>query len=220
MRTSITLLFFILFGTALAAQNIPGAGASTPKESMTVIDYFTVNCIDKSWDINWKALSEIDSCNYVLQYSTDQINWIEFEKVDGTAHTTGNYTYSAFLKRNSDTVHYFRLQYDYTSSAAMYKSPVMNICPEFVPDETTQPTFIIDYNTMEGSIQVGNCGSSNLKSTVMVYSSIGQLIYQNEMMLDINNGMVRIPLAPKSHEILIVNISNGSKSLSKKILIP
>jgi hypothetical protein len=219
MRTSITVLLLLLIGIKLDAQNISSEGVAAPKDNMTVIDFFTVTCNEKIWDIKWKALSEIDACKYVLEYSTDQINWVEYKVVQGTVHTTGVYTYNSYMKRNNDSTNYFRLQYDCTSTIVMYKSPVMNICPDYIPDVTI-PDFIVDYNNSERTIQVGSNGYGNTKSTVMVYSSIGQLIYHNEIMLNSVNSKISIPLATNSHGILIVNISNGTKSVSRKILIP
>ena len=202
MRTSFVVILLLLMGIEIEAQNISSKGVATPKDNMTVIDFFTVTCNEKIWDIKWKALSEIDFCKYVLEYSTDQTNWVEYKVVQGTAHTTGVYTYDSYMKRNNDSTHYFRLQYDWTSTVVMYKSPVMNICPDYIPDVTV-PDFIVDYNNSERTIQVGSNGYDNVKSTVTVYSSIGQLIYYNEMVLNSTNSKISIPLAADSHGMLI-----------------
>lgn len=220
MRTGFAILFLSIIGLGVNAQDTPSKGFSNPKEDMTVIDFFTVNCNDKIWDIKWKALSEIESCIYVLEYSSDQTNWVEYKTIAGTAHTSGVYNYSEFMKRTSDSVRYFRLQYDCTSSVQMFKNPVMNICPEYIPDEATQPSFIVEYNNSEGVLQLEGSGSGSEKSTVMVYTGIGQLVYQNEIALNPANGKIIVPITAKSHEVLIVKINNGSKSISKKIIIP
>ncbi len=220
MRTGFAILFLSIIGLGVKAQDTPSKGFSNPKEDMTVIDFFTVNCNDKIWDIKWKALSEIESCIYVLEYSSDQTNWVEYKTIAGTAHTSGVYNYSEFMKRTSDSIRYFRLQYDCTSSVQMFKNPVMNICPEYIPDEATQPSFIVEYNNSEGVLQLEGSGSGSEKSTVMVYTAIGQLVYQNEIALNPANGKIIVPITAKSHEVLIVKINNGSKSISKKIIIP
>lgn len=220
MRTRIIILFLTTIFYGVNAQSITSKSVPSPKDNMTVIDFFTVNCNEKIWDIKWKAISEIESCIYLLEYSSDQTNWIAYKEVEGTAHTSGSYNYAEFMKRTSDSVRYFRLRYDCTSTVEMYKNPVMNICPEFVSDEIAQPTFIVDYNDLERSIRVGNSGNSNTKSTVFVYTSIGQLIYHNEIMLNSSGGHFNIPITANSHEILIVKINNGLQSISKKIIIP
>jgi hypothetical protein len=102
----------------------------------------------------------------------------------------------------------------------MFKNPVMNICPEYIPDEATQPSFIIEYNDSEGALQLEASGRGSAKSTVMVYTAIGQLVYHNEIALNSAGDKINVPVKAKSHDVLIVKINNGSKSISKKIIIP
>lgn len=221
MKKSIFALIFLLEVIGINAQPSNTTATESPKDNMTVIDFFQVNCLNKIWDIKWKAISEIDSCKYVLEYSKDQVNWIEYQTLEGTAHTTGSYNYATFMKRESDTLNYFRLKYDCTSTIEFYKNPVTNVCPDYLPDgDVTTPSFIVEYDNSDHSISINNTNFSNSKSTISVYSLMGQLIYNSEMMLSSISGKLNIPIASNSNEVLIVMVRNNNSSFTKKLIIP
>jgi hypothetical protein len=216
MRTIITSLFFMLMLTlSTSAQTSEDVNSSVPKNDITVIDFFTVTCDEKLWDIKWKALSEIESCTYSVEYSYDQQTWLTFKNINGTAHTLGDYNYNTTMKRTSDSLCSFRLKYDCTPSLEYYKNPVANICPEYIP-ESISTTFIIEYNN--DAIQIGGKLNNNVPSKIAVYSILGQLMYQTEVISV--NSKLNIPYQLSDNEIVIVKISNGNNVFSKKIYIP
>lgn len=217
MRTVITFLYFMLMvSLSTSAQTGGNVVSSVPKDNITVIDYFTVNCNEKMWDIQWKSISEIESCTYGVEYSYDQQTWFTYKNVVGTVHTTGEYNYSAYMKRTSDALCTFRLKYDCTPSLEFYKSPVMNICPEYVPETTT--TFVVEYDN--NAIQLSSNINTNAPSKIEVYSILGQRLYQTVAIVNSANGKVNIQYQLKNNEIVIVKISNGNNVFSKKIYIP
>lgn len=221
MRTVLLSVLISVMQTISIAQTEVVSSISESKDNYTVIDLFTVTCNEKIWDIKWKAISEINNCTYAIEYSIDQTNWIEFKAFDGTAQTIGVYTYSTFMKRTSDSVHYFRLRYDATSTQVFYKNPVANLCPEYVPETTSGgTTFIVDYSNTTNSINIGCNGSLNSKSKIQIYSSIGQLVYNEEVLINDQSGKINIPFTGYSKDIFIVKISNGSNVSTKKIYIP
>lgn len=216
MRTLITSLFIMLILTlSTFAQTSEDVDLSLPKDNITVIDFFTVTCNEKLWDIRWKAISEIESCTYSVEYSYDQQTWFTLKNVDGTAYTSGVYEYNTMKSRTSDSLCSFRLKYDCTPSLEYYKNPVANLCPEYIP-ESISTTFIIEYN--ENAIQIGGNLNNNVPSKVAVYSILGQLLYQTEA--SSVNSKLNIPYQLSDNEIVIVKISNGNNVFSKKIYIP
>ncbi len=216
MRTLILSVFITVIQTISFAQTEVVYTDNESKDNMTVIDFFTVNCNEKIWDIKWKALSEINNCSYAIEYSLDQVNWVLYKEFDGTAQTSGVYVYSTFMKRSSDSVHYFRLRYDVTSTQTFYKNPVANICPDYIPESTT--TFVVEYDN--SSIQLSCNSNNNLPSKVAVYSVLGQQLYQTETIVNSSKGKVSIPYQLKNNEVVIVKITNGNNVFSKKIYIP
>ncbi|MEI6349264.1 MAG: hypothetical protein WCP69_15065 [Bacteroidota bacterium] len=219
MRTIIILLFFLSFYSNLKAQNGNSENTNIPKDNITVIDNFTTNCIEKLWDIRWFSLGEIENCLYAIEYSKDQINWTVFQEVSGTAYTTGSHLYSVQMMRNSDTNYSFRLRYSCTPSLSLYKIPVSNICPEWVPGNQ-ETSFIVDYSRDENALSLNFKNSTMEKSTICLYSSIGQLLYKEELAPYLNTHKINIPLTLNNPSVIILKLLEGNNVTNKKILLP
>ncbi len=219
MRNLFTILFFSILNLSVFAQMDTILVDSNSKDSYTVVDMFSVSCNEKIWDINWKTLSEISNCKFAIEYSVDQMNWQLHEEFDGTAQSIGIYTYHTFVKRTSDSTKYFRLRYDATSSLVYYKNPVTNLCPEYIP-ENLGTTFIVDYNPSCNSVDMSTNISDNSKTNVQIFSTLGKLLFQEEILLNSQCGKISIPFLDSTKEIIIVKLSNGNQSSTKKIFIP
>jgi hypothetical protein len=219
MRTIIILLFFFSFYSNLKAQNENSENSNSTKDNVTVIDNFTTNCIEKLWDIKWASLGEIENCLYAIEYSKDQINWTVFQEVSGTAYTTGSHLYSVQMMRNSDTNYSFRLRYSCTPSLNLIKIPVSNICPEWIPDNQ-EATFIVDYSRDENALSLNFKNLSNDKSTVYLYSSVGQLLYKEDIAPNISTCKINIPFILNNPSVIIVKLLGKNSIINKKILLP
>lgn len=117
-----------LLYTRVVAANIPNAlcGADS---SPVVLSTFTVMNVTTQLQLNWSTTSEKSLSQFVLQRSTDSINWTFCTQVTPLGNATTGHAYT-FLDTATYTIpQYYRLDMVTTSNQHLY-SPVVKGIPD------------------------------------------------------------------------------------------
>jgi len=136
---------------------------------------FKITCTAQKNIVSWSTFSEINSSHFILEHSTDGINYNFTARINaaGTSNSELNYSFEHFL--SATNVYYRLFQYDLNGGYKLY-GPVSSACNE-------TGGFMIHPNpaTPDGAITISITGDPEEINNITVYDKLGRIIYVTDI---------------------------------------
>lgn len=145
-------------------------GSSTASPLAVELTKFESNCDLTTSTIKWETASEQQSDYFILEQSTDGVNWTTLvtKKANGTTSKPSVYQFSTAKLTKS----YIRLtEVDYSGNKTIYDAIYSNC-------ENTQTTLTIFPNPTTGNFKVRFESPNEEQATLVIYDLFGKQVYQ------------------------------------------
>lgn len=152
----------------------PGSGRAyifNPAAGLPVnFNVFEYACQDKTIELNWETISEINCDRFELEISRDGFNYLTAATLNGNGTTTEPSNYSISIPKSND-VQYARLrQVDVDGESVVY-GPFSVMCAAtdvvIYPNPARDETYLVCPNKeQEATIEVYDCNATLVYSTV------------------------------------------------------
>lgn len=175
---------------------------------------FTGECSLRGNQLNWQTTSEANNDHFILEKSSDGINFVQQATIlgSGNSQSIQNYTYmhSGFVE---DTIYYRLSQVDFNGKLVVLKIiAVVNDCAE------SRPSIISSYNAINNSIDLHTKGLEGAY-TIRLYNSLGEVIYFGETSNLTANDRFSIQLDTfVATGIYSIHLSRGAEYFIDKLL--
>lgn len=178
--------------------------------------YFKAEC-DRTGDVNvtWTTWTETRNSYFTVQRSEDGVNFTDVGRVNGAVNSNTAINYSLKDEDALGGTSFYRLQMTDTEGRNTYSQIVAVTCQ----DQTTDFDLVNAYDQFHENIVVEFTAGLNESYTVKLYDSGGKIIMdQTGKSVDGFNRVV-MPSGNLATGIYVVNLSNDSKSLSKRVAL-
>ena len=175
-----TNLFTITGLNELAWITLAYANAALPVKFST----FEVNCSGGQNKLHWQTAQEINGDYFKIENSSDGLSWQTIGKLPakGNSNTPSDYY---FIANNAK---YYRLQAVDKDGSFLYSHVLAAACNVNEPAIRLYPNPAQTFT----DLVINKINSGNVQ--VMLVNSNGQLVWQQQVQLQNNGGLVRIPL--------------------------
>ncbi len=136
---------------------------------------FTSICNNKNVTFYWSTASETNNDYFLIQSTTDLVNWVTIQKINGAGNSTSLLNYSFSYSKETNAIYYYRLkQVDFNGD---YKySAIIN-------DGNCKPIeneIVLFPNPSSGifNLQINNTTGKVL--SIDIYNVLGEKMYHSE----------------------------------------
>jgi len=176
---------------------------------------FIANCNGKSSLIEWTTATEKNNDFFVLERSTDAINFKEIARVAGAGNSIEpiNYAYTDYGVRNGDN--YYRLvQVDYDGTSTASEIIVAN-CPA---ETLGEPDVLAFPNPFDDNLTLHFENFGNIQATVEVYDMLGRMVQTQMVNCSQNDYEVVLRLAELLDGTYNVRISTKELVINRQVI--
>ncbi len=176
---------------------------------------FSATCNGKSSLIEWTTATEKNNDFFVLERSTDAINFKEIARVAGAGNTIepNNYAYTDYGARSGDN--YYRLvQVDYDGTSTASEIIVAN-CPT---ETLGEPNVLAFPNPFEDNLTLHFENFGNIQATVEVYDMLGRMVHTQKVNCSQNDYEIILRLAGLSDGTYNVRISTKELVINRQVI--
>ena len=176
---------------------------------------FTAECDGKSSLIEWTTATEKNNDFFVLERSTDAINFKEIARVAGAGNSIEpiDYAYIDYGARSGDN--YYRLvQVDYDGTSTASEIIVAN-CPA---ETLGEPEVLAFPNPFDDNLTLHFENFGNIQATIEVYDLLGRLVQTQKVNCSQNDYEVVLRLAGLSDGTYNVRISTADFVINRKVV--
>jgi hypothetical protein len=158
--------------------------------------------------VHWQTLQELNSDYFKIESSGDGLSWQAAGKLPakGSSNTVADYYFTAGSAR------YYRLQSVDKDGSFIYSHVLASACVINEPGPRLYPNPALTF----ANLTLGKTTSGHVQ--VKLVNSIGQLIWQQQVLLQNNSGQVRIPLAGIASGAYYVHIQDDTGKQVVKLL--
>lgn len=172
---------------------------------------FTGRNTDLGNQLKWQTASETNNMGFEVQKSEDGISWESLDWVAGAGTSSVLNSYNLLDKFPLIGDNYYRLkQVDYDGKYEF--SEVINI-ENLVDDIKIE----VQPNPSHGDFVVNVLNPKKKKMKIVLFDSVGQLLWQSELINDIDNWRKEFTLVQK--EMYFLNVQIGDERYTEKILV-
>ena len=175
---------------------------------------FTSKLIENGVSINWETTSETNNAYFWIEKSRNGSRFEVIGKVEGNGTSNAIQKYEFIDNEAEEGVSYYRLNqiaYDGTSNFSKI------IASNFTTDLELKLTVFPNPNNGEGfSLRIRNLRETSLKAKMLIYSSQGQVLVSNDLLLDGSDIEIKNKLAQGSYFIELRGIEFN---LKKRLMI-
>lgn len=178
---------------------------------------FTTNCENENVVLQWSTASE-SGCDYFsVEKSSNGINWVEFDRVNGAGISDQPHFYSIKdypASENSNPVTYYRLKQTDFNGAFKYYGPVTSEC--FINHEwNLQVENITTENLWQGNIYV----DEETKAFLEISDVSGKRLLLQNLLLEKGNNKLIADITGIQSGIYIARIYNSKNQTAQKFLL-
>ncbi len=176
---------------------------------------FTANCNGKSSLIEWTTATEKNNDFFVLERSSDAINFKEIARVAGAGNSIEplNYAYTDYGARSGDN--YYRLvQVDYDGTSTASEIIVAN-CPA---ENLGEPDVLAFPNPFDDNLTLHFENFGNVQATIEVYDMLGRMVQTQKVNCSQNDYEVVLRLAGLSDGTYNVRISTKELVINRQVV--
>ncbi len=191
---------------------LASANAATPLP--VELQYFTATEYEDKVLLTWKTLAEINNDHFIIEKSSDGINWEEIIVMSGVGMSVTPTEYTAVDFDGCDGICYYRLtQVDFDGKKEVFKAIKFGANEGKALEITVSPNPVIDEADI--TFSVPEYGSYNFS----IVSQTGQLIYQAQLLgtEDLNKYNYSANELPKGIYHFIISDNNGNM-IQQKVL--
>lgn len=179
--------------------------------------YFHATYVNRTVNLNWKTASEQNNSKFIIERSSDAVNWKYLTEVSGAINSSIALTYSSIDENPLPGINYYRLlQVDLDgkiteSGIAVAETDLSSISMELFPNPSkTNQSVVVRLNGIENSKTID----------FQIFDIQGSKIHFSTINWDKNNPTFEINhiLNPGSYFIQVQD-SNGNKFTEKMIVI-
>jgi hypothetical protein len=169
----------VVHRTGLTSHVQWGIGSGSANPLPVTLLYFTAKKNGNKVDFKWATASEIDNDYFLIERSSDGINFTELIMKDGAGNSTVTKKYTAEDLAPIDGVNYYRLsQTDYNGTTAY--SEIISV--NFVTNaETPVSMFSIYPSPFNGGFKISFVAARNSEALFMLMNSNGVLISEQKI---------------------------------------
>lgn len=183
---------------------------STPLP-VTLIN-FEADCENGFTVLNWSTASEINNDYFVIEKSTDAINFFPIANVQGNGNSNTMLSYTFTDDSPNYTTTYYRLKQVDFDGKFEYFNVVVSTCT--ADDNFSVNQLQLNDNNFGFTIST----SSNEKLTVYLYDYRGRIITQETIVVNEGNNPVSLSKLHLSDGIYMLNIVGEKNHFSTKVL--
>jgi PKD repeat protein len=155
-----------------------GIGANCNSATLPVeLSSFKATNENNVIDLSWTTLQENNNQYFIIEKSTDAINFSEIGKVNGSGNSRSPVQYSFKDFSGLSSINYYRLK-QVDANGAVLISEVITISPTIGTEETTITIYPNPSNGDEITIQ---CTKKNESPIIEVWDIVGKLLFAREM---------------------------------------
>lgn len=139
-----------------------GPGAPLP----IVLHSFTAHCINSSVEVKWETLCEINNDRFILEKSTNMIDWKILTEINGAGNSNSVVTYTYTDTEISSNSSYYRLtQVDYDNRTEVFNpialncgnnTDILEVFPNPAQDKihiiSKETEYIVEISTLSGVV--------------------------------------------------------------------
>ncbi len=139
----------------------------------------TLDCYAEKIVLNWSTTSEVENDYFLIESSSDGIEWYEVTRIEGQGNSQSNYDYSATINKQQFSrtkINYFRLsQIDYNGE---FEHLVTH------SSDCSQNSIAVYPNPFSGELNIANSEGTQ----ILILNALGQL--QNVDPVFVDGGLV------------------------------
>jgi hypothetical protein len=167
---------------------------------------FESNCIDNATKLKWITLTELNNSHFVVEKSSDGINFEQLTTIAGAGNSSLQIEYSFIDDQTSNELSYYRLKQVDFDSKYSYSSIVVSDCytnQTNIYNNSTNKTLHIDFQKL------------NNNSNALIFNGIGQIIH--EFQINSLKNIVDMSNYPSGIYHVYI-LSQNESPISKKII--
>lgn len=177
---------------------------------------FTVSNEQNVYIFSWTVASERENNFFLIQYSIDGINWIDFIKTQSIGEHNDQYTYTESGNNlegmNTSTIYFKLSQTDLNGKISVLE--VKSIRPSRA-EYSIYPNPINQNQKLNVSIY----SYSKDKTEVVFYNGLGQLVLSESIYLEEGMNNQEVQLVGLNKGIYLVKIPNGSSEQVVRLIV-
>lgn len=200
------------FGYSGFSDFAPGGGDANSTPLPIELIYFNAYCNNGNVTLDWATASELNNDYFVVQKSSNGIDFEDFVTIAGAINSNELKEYSTNdINPNSNITYYRLVQVDLDGHKEVF-SIVQTDC------NNTKENIIV-YNGIEGGIDVNIISNSEKEISLNIFDNIGQIIASKVLKTAI--GFNHFTFKDKSFAkgLYIVTSNDGTNTTSSKIII-
>ena len=176
---------------------------------------FTANCNGKSSLIEWTTATEKNNDFFVLERSTDAINFNEIARIAGAGNSIEplNYAYTDYCARSGDNYYRF-VQVDYDGTSTASEIIVAN-CPA---EALGEPDVLAFPNPFDDNLTLHFENFGNIQATVEVYDMLGRMVHTQKINCSQNDYEVVLRLAGLADGTYNVRIRTKEFVINRQVI--
>lgn len=202
-------------GVTVTAANFFAAWTLSDKTNPLPVELSALNahCINDKAVISWTTASEINSSYFLIQKSLDGISFDDIASVTaaGNSNSIKNYSFTDF---SSSEKAYYRLKQVDLNGQFRLSNVMLAECGTVPLFE-----FINALNCSEHKICLTYSSDKDLKSYVRIYNSLGQIVYDEAILLSIGYNQRSLDNINLSSGIYYVGLSNQKENIVRKVFV-
>ncbi|MDI9342159.1 MAG: T9SS type A sorting domain-containing protein [Sediminibacterium sp.] len=173
---------------------------------------FEAVCSDGRTKVEWASASERNNKYFILEKSTDAIQFTEVYRTDGLAHSVSKQVYTYWDQPANDDVYYYRLKYvSYNGQEQVYQT--------IKADQACfgKETNVLIYpNPADNNLNIKITGKTNDQSiNIELKNEVGITILKDTMY----SGSFTIPTHTLKNGFYLLQIISNGFSVTKKVVI-
>lgn len=194
-------------GVAVSSANFFRSWALSSSTSPLPVEmlYFNAECLNNKVLLNWATALEINNDRFVIQRSSNGIQWQSIDSVAGTGTTNKTTQYQYLVQNPNANMPYYRLkQIDFDGTYSYTNIQTANCNSSFALSVFPNPTSGLTYITFETQIET--------EASLQLYSALGKLVssqsinlsagaYTHPYHLNVNSGKYYLRVIVNNEQI-------------------
>jgi len=175
---------------------------------VTLVDFTANKQADKTVLVKWSTASEINNSHFIVEHSTDAINFTQVDVVKGSGNTFTTTNYSFVHKNPVSGMNYYRLtQVDYNNTKAESFVAAVNMSDDITGVISVFP---VPANN-ELNINFGNA-QFNGTVTVKIIDMVGRQLMTKQLFVSSKNQVSTIDISKLNTGSYIINVVSDNST--------
>lgn len=201
----------------VSAYNFHSVWTLVDKSSPLPIELssFDVECFGSAKIVNWQTLSEINNEKFIIERSSNGIDFQMVAQIAGAGNSNSPIAYSWIDEENINNVYYRITQIDFDGKSETFAPLYVNCSDEKSDDFDFWATY-----TNEGDVMVNIKAPYDENANISIYDGIGKIIFQSDYKILEGNNRFILPFSNIATSIYYINCrTNSGFNKSEKLFV-